>query len=111
MSGRRDCIVDRIDAALEKMAARGWAVRAIYLDDEDRAALDAWATKEWRKGGSEARAHPLSFRDHLIVGAALAIEHFRDHELRTGKRSAVYSDRGCQLAVPRQLSRRTEAAA
>lgn len=108
---KRECITDRIDCALEKMRARGMQVRAIYLTDVDRKELDRWATRRWRETGSKASAYALSFKDHPIVSRKLAVEHFRDHEVRDGATSRVYSTHGVNVCVPARLSPRTKARA
>lgn len=82
----RDCIRTRIDAALEKVAARQMHVRAIYLTPADRDALDQLLSAEY--------------------GTKLHTFSYRDHDLRTGKRNAIYSTRGVDVSIPRRLSPR-----
>jgi len=90
-------IVQRLDAALEKVAFRKMDVRAIYLDSADREALTRWWTRKWRKQlGSKAEFIPLAYRDHPV---------------RSGNNSIIYSTHGVGVTVPKRLSSRTREAA
>jgi hypothetical protein len=80
-------IVRRIDAGLAKVKDLGADVRAIYVTEADRRLLDRWATHRWRRGsGSKARVYPCAFRDH---------------PLRLGKRTIIYTSHGVGVAIPR----------
>lgn len=87
----RGAIRPRIDAALEKMRAQQVAVRAIYLDPVDLAALDRDAA---RRFGGGCRIHVCGYRDHVV---------------RAGKVSRVYSVHGVEFTVPRRLSAKVAA--
>lgn len=90
-------ILDRIDAALEKVRARGMEVRAIYLDPDDDAAFVQAHTRFWRKAlKSRATFYPT--------------EH-DGHHIRQGNRSAVYSTHGVEVSIPKRLSPRVAEAA
>lgn len=81
-------IARRLDAALAKADALGARIRAIFLTEADRALLTRYETHRWRrKLGSTAIFHPCSYRDHPV---------------RTGKRTVVYTDHGVAIAVPRR---------
>ena len=85
-------LCSRIDAALEKVALRGMEVRAIYLTEADREQLTKEMTRYWRKQlGSKAVFHPCSYRDHHI---------------RPGKSSIIYSTHGVGVHIPKRLSAR-----
>lgn len=94
----RDPITDRLDAALERAFARRWEIRAIYLDEEDRAALDQWATERW---GTGAQVFALGYRGGLIVGRKV-----KGIEIRAGSASRIYSRNGCEVTIPKRLSER-----
>lgn len=81
-------IVRRLDAGIAKAGALGAKIRAIYLTEADRELLRRWATHRWRRStGSSAIAIPCSFRDHPI---------------RFGKRTIIYTDHGVGVGVPRR---------
>jgi len=81
-------IVRRLDAGIAKAADLGARIRAIYLTEADRALLDRWSTRYWRKElGSKAKFFPCSFRDHPI---------------RSGKKTIIYTDHGVGVHVPRR---------
>lgn len=90
MTGRDD-IRDRIDVALEKMRAQGVEVRAIYLTEADRKALGRAIKAEW---GFNGTVHPCGYRDHIV---------------RDGKHSLIYSKQGVGFTIPKRLSHRTVA--
>lgn len=77
-------IIDRLDAALEKMRARQMDVRAIYLTETDRSALDRAESARWKR--------------------KMCVFHYQGHDLRTGKSSCIYSTHGVSVAVPARLS-------
>ena len=81
-------IIERIDAALEKAAFRQLEIRAIYLTEADHNWLD----------------RALS-RRHGVKGSFLA---YRDHQIRRGKSSVIYSTHGVGVAIPKKLSARVE---
>lgn len=81
----------RIDAALEKMRAREENVRAIYLCSLDRKALDRAQSKEFG-----LKLHVCGYRDHIVRG---------------GSKSVIYSIHGVGTAVPKMLSHRVAVAA
>lgn len=90
-------ITDRIDAALEKVAFRGMEVRAIYLDDADDEAFVKAHTRFWRKAlKSRAIFWPTTYRDHPV---------------RQGSTSVIYSTHGVGVSIPKRLSARTKQAA
>lgn len=90
-------ICERIDAALEKMAFQGLEVRAIYLSPEDDEAYVKAHTRFWRKAlNSRATFYPTTYRNHFV---------------RSGKTSVIYSIHGVGFAIPKRLSPRTKAAA
>jgi hypothetical protein len=72
-------IVARVDAALERLDERGMEVRAIYLDEVDRAALDQVMSRHY--------------------GSTLTLCEFRDHPLRSGKTSMIYSTHGVSVSI------------
>jgi hypothetical protein len=81
-------IVRRLDAGIAKADALGAKIRAIYVTDADRELLTRWWTRRWRQStGSSAIAHPCSFRDHPI---------------RFGKKTVIYTDHGVGVTVPRR---------
>jgi hypothetical protein len=86
-----DRLIDRIDAALQKMAFQGLEVRAIYLTISDHDQLDA-----------ELNAEQDYTSAHLS---------FRGHHIRGGERSMIYSIHGVSRAIPVRLSARTKARA
>jgi hypothetical protein len=91
----RTCIFKRIDAALEKMRFQGMEVRAIYLDPVDDAAFVKANTRYWRKA--------------LKSRATFFATTYRDHFLKRGTKSRIYSTNGVEVAIPKRLSKRTEA--
>jgi hypothetical protein len=82
-------ITDRIDYALERVAQRGMAVRAIYLTEADRTLLTRHVTRYWRK--------------ELKLTAVVHPSEYRGHFLRTANRSRIYSTHGCEVSIPRRL--------
>lgn len=88
-----DPIVDRIEAALEKVRWRypGKAIRLLYLTDDDWAAYDAAMSAEW--GG----------RIHCF--------QYRGIDIRRGDRSRFFTENGCSVCVPQRLSAKTKEAA
>lgn len=84
MSALHGDIRDRIDAALERMRGDGMAVRAIYLTDRDRNSLDSV-----RSGEFGMKLHSCGYRDHI---------------LRSGKKSMIYSTHGVGVTIPQRLS-------
>ena len=81
-------IVRRLDAGIAKADALGAQIRAIYLTDADRELLTRWWTSRFRRQlGSRAQFIPCSYRDHPI---------------RIGKRTVIYTSHGVGLAVPRR---------
>ncbi len=91
MSELHGDIRDRIDAALEKMTIRQENVRAIYLCPLDRKALDRAQSKEFG-----LKLHVCGYRDHIVRG---------------GAKSVIYSTHGVGTAVPKKLSHRVGVAA
>lgn len=91
------CIANRIDAALEKMKARGLEVRAIYLTEKDHNALDRELCRRWKEahGYKRFKATFLSYRDQPIC--------------RSKTRSGIYSKQGVETKVPLRLSHRVAA--
>lgn len=77
-------ICDRIDAALEKVVFRGMQVRAIYLTEEDHEKLD-----------QELNLH---------FGTRSAFLAYREHQIRRGETSRIYSTHGVAVAIPKRLS-------
>jgi len=90
---RLDPITDRIDVALEKMRAEGVEVRAIYLTEADRTALGKAIRRQL---GLRAIAHPCGYKDHIV---------------RSGKYSVIYSKQGVGFTIPKRLSPRVRLAA
>lgn len=91
----RTCIMARIDCALEKLRARQMAVRAIYLDEVDDAALVKANTRFWRgELGSTAIFHPTEYEGH---------------PLRKGNSSIIYSTHGVGVTIPKRLSAKVAA--
>jgi hypothetical protein len=86
-------IIQRIEAALEKMRWRRMEVRAIYLTAEDHDDFDLAMAAEMTKA--------LGRR---VRGSFLA---FREHHIRRGETSAIYSTHGLAVVIPKRLSRRT----
>lgn len=86
-------IRERIDCALEKMRAQEVEVRAIYLTEADRAALGRAIKRDW---GFKGTLHPCGYRDHIV---------------RSGQRSVIYSKQGVGFAIPKRLSLRVDLAA
>lgn len=72
-------IVARIDSALERMDERQMGVRAIYLDEEDREALDRVMSRHY--------------------GSKLLLTEFREHPLRSGQKSVIYSTHGVGVSI------------
>lgn len=91
MSAAREDIRDRIDVALEKMRAQGVEVRAIYLTAADRKALGKAIKQEW---GFKGTVHPCGYKNHII---------------RDGRSSMIYSKQGVGFAVPKRISHRVAA--
>jgi hypothetical protein len=90
-------LFDRIDCALEKMRAQGMEVRAIYLSPEDDAAFVKANTRYWRKAlRSRATFYCTTYRDHIV---------------RQGKTSVIYSTVGVGVTIPKRLSHRVREAA
>lgn len=87
MAGRSG-IRDRIDVALEKMRAEAMDVRAIYLTETDRAALGRTIKRDF---GFHGIVHPHGYRDHIV---------------RPGKHSVIYSTRGVGVTIPKRISHR-----
>jgi hypothetical protein len=85
----RDCIISRIDCALEKMRAREMGVRSINLTPEDWDDLNAALSAEY--------------------GSTLYTFRYAGHEIRSGNRSVIYSNHGVSVNVPKRLSRRVAA--
>lgn len=86
-----DCILDRIDAALEKVRARQMEVRAIYLTRKDHDTFDKAMRKRLKIRGS-----------FLSYG---------DHQIRRGEHSIIYSTHGVGVKIPTNLSPRVRLAA
>jgi hypothetical protein len=81
-------LVRRLDAALAKVASLGANVRAVYVTEADLKLLTRTITHRWRRAsGSKAIAHPTTFRDH---------------PLRMGKRTMIYTDHGVGVYLPRR---------
>lgn len=87
-----DFLLDRIDAALERMRLRGRAVRTITLDEKDRAEFDAINTKAWR--------------EHLGSEATFYATQYREHFLRSGHKSIVFGENGEEVIIPKRLSKK-----
>jgi hypothetical protein len=86
----------RIRAALERVRWRKGEVRAIYLDEADRLALDKAASKKW--GGP---VHRLSFDDLPITRF-----DFDGHLIKPGCRSAIYlRGSGEEIAIAKKLGK------
>jgi len=85
---RRPLIIQRIDAALEKMRAQEMEVRAIYLTAEDWDAYNRAQSKAY--------------------GCRLVAFLYGSHEIRSGSRSIIYSTQGVGVAVPKRLSGKAE---
>lgn len=81
-------IRDRIDCALEKMRCQGMEVRSIYLDDADLKSLGQAIKFEW---GFAGQVHACGYRDHIV---------------RSGRKSIIYSTHGVATAIPKKLSHR-----
>ncbi len=81
-------IRDRIDAALEKMRWQGMEVRSINLTEKDRAELGRAIRKEMRVRG---KVHPCGYRDHIV---------------RSGTKSIIWSTHGVGTTIPQRLSPR-----
>jgi hypothetical protein len=88
-----DPILERIDAAIEKMRLRGEEVRAIYLtaSDHDRFDREMCAKVKREQGLKRYKASFLSYGEH---------------QLRRGTVSRLYSTVGTEVAVPVRLSHR-----
>lgn len=89
----RTDIRGRIDCALEKMRAQQVEVRAIHLTEVDLKALGRAIKRDW---GFKGIVHPHGYRDHIV---------------RSGKRSAIYSKQGVEFVIPKRLSPRVALAA
>lgn len=72
-------ILDRIDAALDKMAEEEMAVRAIYLDQPDMKAFNRAFSKHY--------------------GSKVWSPFYREHPVRLGKHSMIYSTEGVATVV------------
>lgn len=84
-------IVRRLDAGIAKADALGAQIRAIHLTEADRELLTRWWSRRWRrKLQSNATFHPCAYRDHPV---------------RAGKRTIIYTSHGLGVAVPRRLPR------
>lgn len=84
-------IRDRIDCALEKMRAQEMEVRAIYLNDKDLKSLGLAIKFDW---GFTGQVHAHGYRDHIV---------------RSGNKSIIYSTHGVGVAVPLRLSAKVAA--
>lgn len=92
----RAVIFQRIDLALEKMRFRQMEVRAIYLDEEDRDEFDRANTRMWQaKLGSKAKFFATTYREH---------------PLRNGEKSRIYSTHGVETVIRKRLPKRTQLA-
>jgi hypothetical protein len=81
-------ICRRLDAGIAKADALGAKIRAIYLTEIDRALLTRWWSHRWRrKLGSSAVFHPCAYRDHPV---------------RPGKKTIIYTEHGVGVTVPRR---------
>lgn len=90
-------IHDRIDAALEKAVFRELEIRAIYLDAADHDAFVKAHTRYWRKElKSDATFWPTTYRDHSV---------------RIGGKSRIYSTHGVEVRIPKRISSRVKVAA
>lgn len=87
----RFAIINRLDAALEKMRARQMEVRAIYLTEEDRDALDRAESARWKR--------------------KMYVFYYLGHDLRTGETSRIYLTHGVNVAVPAKVGPRVRLAA
>lgn len=88
----RDSIIERLDAALEKMRWQQLAVRTICLTKADLKALDKANTLAF--GVKGCKAHTCGYRGHVV---------------RVGPRSVIYSTHGYETAVPYRLSAKVAA--
>lgn len=79
----RTLIIRRLDAALDTMAERKMAVRAIYLTEQDHAAYDKAQSKAW--------------------GGPLACLQYSGHQIRRGTQSRIFSIHGVSVAVPKRV--------
>jgi uncharacterized protein (UPF0210 family) len=82
-------IINRLDAALEKMAFRRMDVRAIYLTVEDHDALDRAESARWKR--------------------KVSVLEYEGHEIRRGNVSKIYSTHGVEIVVPKRLSMKAAA--
>jgi hypothetical protein len=90
-------ILDRIDAALQKVAFRQMEVRRIYLDEEDDAAFVKAVTRYWRNElKSDATFWPTEYKGHFVS---------------KGNESRIYSTHGVEVRIPKRLSPRVQEAA
>ena len=92
MMPARDSIIDRLDAALEKMRWQQLSVRIICLTKTDLKALD--------------RANTAAFG---VKGCKIHTCDHRGHPVRVGPRSVIYSTHGYAMAVPYRLSAKVAA--
>lgn len=82
-------IVRRIDAAIGRAGQLGAGIHAIALTETDRALLTRLFSHRWRRQlRSRAIFHPTEYREH---------------PLRTGKRTMIYTNHGVAIVVPRRL--------
>lgn len=94
-----ESIYQHIDTALEKARWRNLKIRGIYLDETDYFTFAKAETARWRKAtGSRARVYPMAYDNVLIIGGK-AIVH-------PAKSSAVYTESGEAIAIPKRLSPR-----
>jgi len=78
-------LLDRIDAALEKMAFERMEVRAIYLTEDDHDQFDREMSKL------------EGFRGSFLC--------YRDHQIRRSERaSSIFSTHCIERAIPKRLS-------
>lgn len=85
----RTRIIDRLEAALEKVRAQGMEVRSINLTEEDWDGLNRALSDEY--------------------GSTLYTFQFQGHEIRSAKHSTIWSTHGVGVAVPKRLSKRVAA--
>lgn len=84
-------IIDRLDAALEKVRARQMEVRAIYLTAEDHDKLDRAESARWKR--------------------KVSVLEYLGHEIRRGEQSRIYSTHGVGVAIAAKVSPRVRLAA
>ncbi len=76
-------IIDRLDAALAKMAELKMEVRAIYLTTEDRDSFDKAMRAKWKRN--------------------IILFDYEGHEIRRGNTSKIYSTHGCEVKIAKRL--------